>query len=290
MSYILEAVRQSSDKRGKDTLKNAESLVSVAIEKDKGVNWKKWLTIAIAINIVLLFAWMIFNSSSTFDWQGFGNSSYEEIQQKLNGGASNNELSILVEEAPVKEIEVVDELAVADESDGKVISKTVPKSLPLVRSKDEIPDNLLAVETAQIDINREIDLIENSSEIEIIYEAKIESLPEDILPQETLSQNVNSSTATSVEEEVITPVELIPANEVDYPELRELPYSLQQEIPDINISVHIYNENSDARKARINGRLYYEGQDIDNDLTMEEIAVNAIIFDYAGTLFKVNIR
>ena len=290
MSYILEAVRQSSDKRGKDTLKNAESLVSVAIEKDKGVNWKKWLTIAIAINIVLLFAWMIFNSSSTFDWQGFGNSSYEEIQQKLNGGASNNELSILVEEAPVKEIEVVDELAVADESDGKVISKTVPKSLPLVRSKDEIPDNLLAVETAQIDINREIDLIENSSEIEIIYEAKIESLPEDILPQETLSQNVNSSTATSVEEEVITPVELIPANEVDYPELRELPYSLQQEIPDINISVHIYNENSDARKARINGRLYYEGQDIDNDLTIEEIAVNAIIFNYAGTLFKVNIR
>lgn len=61
-------------------------------------------------------------------------------------------------------------------------------------------------------------------------------------------------------------------------------------IPDINMSVHLFNENPTLRKARINGRMYFENQFIENNLKLVRITPNGAIFQAEELKFSINLR
>jgi hypothetical protein len=74
------------------------------------------------------------------------------------------------------------------------------------------------------------------------------------------------------------------------PSFGELPYDIQEKIPDFNVSVHMFNADPVQRRIRINGHMYTEGKSLQQDLALVEITRYGAVFDYQGHLFRLNVR
>ena len=74
------------------------------------------------------------------------------------------------------------------------------------------------------------------------------------------------------------------------PSFGELPYDVQEQIPDFNVSVHMFHADPVKRRIRINGQMYTEGKNLQQDLALVEITRYGAIFDYQGHLFRLNVR
>ncbi len=74
------------------------------------------------------------------------------------------------------------------------------------------------------------------------------------------------------------------------PSFGELPYDIQEKIPDFNVSVHMFNADPVQRRIRINGQMYTEGKSLQQDLALIEITRYGAVFDYQGQLFRFNVR
>ena len=68
----------------------------------------------------------------------------------------------------------------------------------------------------------------------------------------------------------------------------QLPAAIQQNLPDIRISAHVYFEKKpSSRLASINGKIVREGYTLAPDLKVEEITSDGVIFSYKNYLFHV---
>jgi len=69
----------------------------------------------------------------------------------------------------------------------------------------------------------------------------------------------------------------------------ELPESIQQQIPIMEFSAHVYSSNPLHRSIVINGRFMEEGDQFASDVTLSEITPKGAIFDFQGQLFHQNV-
>jgi general secretion pathway protein B len=69
----------------------------------------------------------------------------------------------------------------------------------------------------------------------------------------------------------------------------ELPETIQQQIPIMQFSAHVYSSNPLHRSIVINGRSMEEGDQLASDLTLSEITPKGAIFDFQGQLFHQNV-
>lgn len=74
------------------------------------------------------------------------------------------------------------------------------------------------------------------------------------------------------------------------PSFGELPYDIQESIPEFNVSVHMFHADPLQRRIRINGQMYTEGKSLQQDLALVEITRYGAVFDYQGNLFRFNVR
>jgi len=74
------------------------------------------------------------------------------------------------------------------------------------------------------------------------------------------------------------------------PHQRQLPSSVQRELPELEITVHIYSETPSARLVRINRRNYREGELVDNQLTLEEITPDGLVMSFGDIRFWRYVR
>ena len=65
----------------------------------------------------------------------------------------------------------------------------------------------------------------------------------------------------------------------------ELPFEMQQHIPVMELSAHIYSSNPLQRSIVINGRFMEEGDRLASNLFLSEITAEGAIFDFQGQLF-----
>jgi general secretion pathway protein B len=65
----------------------------------------------------------------------------------------------------------------------------------------------------------------------------------------------------------------------------ELPFDVQQHIPMMEFSAHVYSSNPLQRSIVINGRFMEEGDYLATDLFLSEITPEGAIFNYQGQLF-----
>ncbi len=79
-----------------------------------------------------------------------------------------------------------------------------------------------------------------------------------------------------------------PAN-TDIRSLSNLPVSVQQSLPSINIEGHIYDDHPAKRMVIINGNIYREKQALGNGLRLEEITPDGVILSYQGNVFHMGI-
>lgn len=67
--------------------------------------------------------------------------------------------------------------------------------------------------------------------------------------------------------------------------LAELPLSIQQEIPKLSVSFHIYSGNPKSRLVGINDRMLREGDSVEPGLVLEQITPDGMILTYKGYRF-----
>lgn len=74
------------------------------------------------------------------------------------------------------------------------------------------------------------------------------------------------------------------------PLLKELPSTLQAEIPNLKLAGHTYAENPYQRMIIINGKILREGDRIDGNTRLREINWEGVTIEFKGTRFRVKIN
>ena len=69
----------------------------------------------------------------------------------------------------------------------------------------------------------------------------------------------------------------------------DLPDSIQQQLPAIIVSAHVYSSNPVQRSIVINNNFMEEGEYVIDNLILYEITANGAIFDYEDTRFHYNV-
>ncbi len=326
MSYILEAIKKAEGERGNKRL--SQAVINEALDRSQHKKSLPWLAIAIFINAIILLAWIgyqvlykqpLIDSSSGS--QANVDSSYSEVVNNVSDVQENIVMSeepipdaAIVSESEQPDLEqianqkasvdiIVDEPVVTDtntiEPSGEIrasvslddlIDEEVPvffsvkKQEPVNSGDSEVSPQ--EIEPGQIKPSQ----TEPKPILEPITVAKVDPMPIPVieLPEPDSTHHVDDFDSQQVSVEQLPVIPLVRPSDV--PSYDELPYSLQQQIPKLTISVHIYNADVDARKVRINGQLLYEGEQIDQETMVEEITPLGVIIDHAGTLFKKNLH
>ena len=74
------------------------------------------------------------------------------------------------------------------------------------------------------------------------------------------------------------------------PHQRQLAYDLQDALPDLNISVHVYSAAPSSRLVRINNTVYREGDRVDSELKLEKITQDGLIMSIRDNRFWRYVR
>ena len=69
----------------------------------------------------------------------------------------------------------------------------------------------------------------------------------------------------------------------------DLPDSIQQQLPTITVSAHVYSINPLQRSIVINNNFMEEGEYVIDDLILHEITADGAIFDYGDTRFHYSV-
>jgi general secretion pathway protein B len=69
-------------------------------------------------------------------------------------------------------------------------------------------------------------------------------------------------------------------------DFNDLPPSVKSALPEIKVSVHMYNPDPQSRLVRINDRSLKEGQELSPGLKVEEIIPGGIVFSFQGYRFR----
>lgn len=306
MSYILEALKQAEEERGSDRLSKVLSVQRSDDQHQNNTDWKKWLTIAIFINAVVLFAWVAWKfvaitADNVDDTQTV--KVEPEIPPQRSTMVENNtpvfskSIKPAAEKVPpvkptIPEPKVkVPVPAVAHEVEikaDKIVAEKI-KPAPLdaeVVMADMVEDQSPGVKSTKQNKPKKSEVVEP-----VVSAAKIAPLPK--RPREELAVEAPKQ-AFVPEPEILAapaaPEQIAVVQRPQVPEYAELPYALQQQIPEIRISVHIYNNEPQQRKVRINGQIFREGDGVERNLTVEEITPLGVIFNFEETEFKLNLR
>ncbi len=74
------------------------------------------------------------------------------------------------------------------------------------------------------------------------------------------------------------------------PSLRELPRAFRESLPEVRITIHVYDPDPRARMVRINRRKLREGQRTKNGIQIDEITPTGLIVTYKNTQFRMPIQ
>lgn len=69
----------------------------------------------------------------------------------------------------------------------------------------------------------------------------------------------------------------------------DLPDSIQQQLPTITVSAHVYSSNPLQRSIVINNNFMEEGEYVIDDLILHEITADGAVFDYGETRFHYSV-
>jgi general secretion pathway protein B len=84
-----------------------------------------------------------------------------------------------------------------------------------------------------------------------------------------------------------SPVEDQLARYAAVPVLRQLPREFRRSVPELDISIHVYDIDPHWRFVRINKQKFLEGDQVAKDLTLEAITPGGLVLVYQGTAFQL---
>lgn len=94
------------------------------------------------------------------------------------------------------------------------------------------------------------------------------------------------SSGTMSEGDLITPSDASPIQPV---RISALPASVQEKIPDLSFTSHIYSDEPSLRGVTINHRYVREGDSLGSDLTLIEITEDGVVLRYRHYTFEMSV-
>ena len=175
-----------------------------------------------------------------------------------------------------------------------------------VIDKDNIPENnsLLVQQTAINNTEKTITVNNTQTaapavvpEKQIINTTKTNTIvepekPETVVPATTavVKKKTNNSEVLATRSSRNTRVNKRPVQvQKEIIDFYDLPDSIQQQLPAIVVSAHIYSTNPLQRSIVINNNFMEEGEYVIDNLILHEITPNGAIFDYEDTRFHYNV-
>jgi general secretion pathway protein B len=322
MSYILEALKKSDQKRQKGQVPDLSTVqIEISPEEKKKALWPYILMGILFLNAVVL-AVVILPDKSIIEPQAVvenvGEQKPSVVQAKQTDieSQSTHALSpVTPENSLATVVPIIDEIMVASQEESRpVLIKEVLAEVSIVHEP--------TIKEANVEQSKDVNIDTNQNELqaepiqEVVAESIIEEVVKDIPEQEYIIDPQEDSVIAAEPELVETttlPGEQLKATEVKpipqhtAPEtsaldeektraqreplhIMQLPSSIQEKLPEFHISAHVYFAKKPAsRLASINGKILREGHKLDSDLKVEEITSDGVIFSYHQYLFHVPI-
>jgi general secretion pathway protein B len=102
--------------------------------------------------------------------------------------------------------------------------------------------------------------------------------------------SANTGAMTPVPEKTVNVGPADPAREQRVMTMGELPLSIRQELPGMQISVHLYSTKPRNSFVSINSRMLQEGDDLAPGISLEQITPDGMIFSYKGYRFSRGVQ
>ena len=137
----------------------------------------------------------------------------------------------------------------------------------------------------------------NAPDVTVTENQRVPATETDLLPINASPEEIRALKRTIAEEQLLVNVQPafnmpVEDNSADAPEgtvpdMSQLPLSVKEGLPDLTIKAHIYSNDTMSRLVNINGNIVREGGSVATGLTVSEITISGVIFDYSGQLFSI---
>ncbi|MEK7238116.1 MAG: general secretion pathway protein GspB [Nitrospirota bacterium] len=259
MSFILDALKKLEHKRQRSSMPNLLTIYDFASEKPKKNSvWLYLLIAVLLLNAGMLLIWLR-------PWQ-----SEKQVTVKQSADIQKHESMTSLESG--KE---VSDVHMPDSSLSRSIAKTEIKKLkaaPLVKQTNAVPQNQPQAQPKTDRIVSDEPTIPSSTK-----------KTQEITP--TAHVNIPAVNHQSNESPIY--VHTKDSSKQRILEKNELPLSVQQELPNISITGHIYSNDLTSRIVNINGQIIREGETVTAGLKLEEITEYGVILSYKGYRFTI---
>lgn len=119
-------------------------------------------------------------------------------------------------------------------------------------------------------------------------------------PKPVITQTVSPPARTTPRGQLVTPADVTAENQsgeaaassntVANPlKIADLPVDVQQQIPAMTFSSHIYSDDAKFRMVNINGKLLHEGDMVANGLRLVRITEEGVVLTFEGYTFEVSV-
>ncbi len=257
MSYILDALKKSEKERMRKSAPDILSVQETILhEKKKKKNIWIYLIITVLLANLLISGYWLFHS-------------------EYNPNSSKNNVLKNTENVDIPE-QKIERLAESD------------MNKPYKTKQIESDNSDFSIKNKKSDIAERTILTEGTELKKKPENAKTQT----VKSEKREGQNTSEKEIAHDHEKSTAPGSL-PVNKEPAPEqnklysINELPPSLKESLPPINMTIFMYSEDPASRMVRINGQTLREGQHISEGVKLEEIRSDGIIVSYKN--YKMHI-
>ena len=261
MSFILDALRKLEHKRQRSSVPNLLTVHDFTPEKPKKRSVRLYPLIAVLLlNAGMLLIWLR-------PWQS------ADIQKH--------------ESMPTESGKEISDVYLPASSPSHNIAKTEIKT-PEEKSSS-VPDRTAAAAPAK----QAHAVPQNQPQAQLKTDRTVSDEPT-IPPNTKKTQEItptahdgNTPAINHQSTEPLTYAHTANSSEQKILDKNELPLSVQQELPNISVTGHIYSNNPTSRIVNINGQIIREGETVTAGLKLEEITEYGVILNYKGYRFTI---
>ncbi len=269
MSYILDALKKSEKDRQRGTLPDMLTVQDIVAEKPaKRLPWVYFLVVALLLNAGAL-TW----------WLGFSHTNKTNV---VETSKTDNIPTLSVNEATQSDIERTRPTHDFTQQGSPEFSGVEKKEAPFIEK------------TVYANPGKRSDQQNRMPEVPDVKGKTSPGLPD------AGGGIVKPTELSSVKPEQTTePIAIPPAagsKIVEMPDenrlyaLKELPSPVRQGLPSFSVSALLYSNNPASRMVRVNDQMLHEGQALGEDLKLDEITRDGLIFRYQKYRFYVEAK
>ena len=291
MSFILNALRKSEQERLSNPTETLEDRILVkqdAVQKNK----PGWLMTLIIINLLLL-AFLLWHFTRQEEEEDIIAKPAMLAEQTKAPAQINKEKLVTTSKQAIAPTQIADKKPVS--------TSKQPITPPQITEEKPVRDSKQLIDPIQVQKEKSI----QAQDSKLIIPTQV-TIPQQIKNQHkkkqdslktnqiTQSEKTNQSTPISVkkssEEQEVKhqKPDLVMSNkEKSPPYLSEMPYEFRLSVPNININVFVYTDHPSERFIMVSMQKYQVGEQINNEMELQEIRPNSIVVKYKDKIFQI---